>query len=183
MSRGPLTALLAVLAVAGYQNRDKIAEMLRGLQNGQSTNPDGSVSRTQGGLGDLLGRLSGGGGMGGLLGGSSTGAILSGGLGGLLDQFRQAGLGDRADSWVGKGPNQEIGDGELSQALGEDTLTELAEKTGLSREEIVTRLQRDLPKAVDDLTPDGKIPSEEQFGGFGSVDAPQTSVPDAGRGI
>jgi uncharacterized protein YidB (DUF937 family) len=168
MSRGPLTALLAVLAVAGYQNRDKIAEMLRGLQNGQGTNPDGTASGNQGGLVDLLGRLCGGG-IGSLLGGSSSGSILSGGLGGLIEQFRQNGLGDRADSWVSTGPNQEVDDRELSQALGDDTLAELTEKTGLSREEILARLARDLPKAVDDLTPNGTVPTEEQFGGFGSV--------------
>lgn len=182
MSRGPLTALLAVLAVAGYQNRDKIAEMLRGLQNGQGTNPDGTLSRNQGGLGDLLGRLSGGG-LGNVLGGSSPGGILSGGLGGLLDQFKQNGLGDRAESWVGTGPNQEIDDRELSQAIGQDTLDELVAKTGLSREEILGRLSRDLPRAVDDLTPDGRIPTEEQFGGFDSVGSHQRSVPNAGRGI
>ena len=181
MSRGPLTALLAVLAVAGYQNRDKIAEMLRGLQNGRGTNPNEPASRDHGGLSDLLGSLSGGG-LGSILGGSSPGSILSGGLGSLLDQFRKNGLGDRADSWVGTGPNQEVDNRELSQALGEDTLAELTQKTGLSRDEILSRLQRDLPKAVDDLTPNGMVPTEEQFGSFSSVEAPQTS-PDVSRGI
>ena len=35
MSRGypSMTALLGLLAIAGYQNRDKIAEMLRGAQS------------------------------------------------------------------------------------------------------------------------------------------------------
>ena len=35
MSRGypSLTALLGLLAIAGYQNRDKIAELLRGIDN------------------------------------------------------------------------------------------------------------------------------------------------------
>ncbi len=32
MISGPLKALLRILAVAGYQNRDKIGELLRGLQ-------------------------------------------------------------------------------------------------------------------------------------------------------
>lgn len=180
MSRGPLTALLAVLAVAGYQNRDKIAEMLRGLQNSQSTNPDGTVSN-QGGLGDLLGRLSGGG-IGNILGGSSSGSILSSGLGGLVDQFRQNGLGDRADSWVNTGPNQEIDDRELSQALGDDVLNELTSKTGLSRDEILGRLSRELPTAVNDLTPEGKVPTEEELD-INSGSPSRTSVPNAGGGI
>jgi uncharacterized protein YidB (DUF937 family) len=65
MSRGfpSMTALLGLLAVAGYQNRDKIAEMLRGA----SSAPGTSGQAQQGGLGGLLGSL-GSGGVGGLLG-------------------------------------------------------------------------------------------------------------------
>ena len=177
-SRANLTALLAVLAMAGYQNRDKIAETLKGLQNPQSPNPDGSLSQEQGGLGGMLGRLANGG-LGGLLGGSSPGGILSGGLGGLLDPFLQIGIGDRADTWVKTGPNDGIQDHELSQALGEDVLDELTQKTGLSKDEILQRLSRDLPKAVDDLTPDGTIPNEQAFDDLGTHNP--TSVPNAGR--
>lgn len=174
-SRANLTALLAVLAMAGYQNRDKIAEVLNGLQNPRTPNPNGSLSANnqEGGLGSILGRL------GGLLGGNSTGGILSGGLGGLLDQFRQNGLGDRADTWVKTGPNEGIQDHELSQALGADVLDELTQKTGLSKDEILKRLSRDLPKAVDDLTPDGTIPSADAFEDAGTQ--VRSSVPDAGR--
>ena len=81
MSRGPLTALLAVLAVAGYQNRDKIAEMLRGLQAGQTTNPDGTVSQNQGGLGDLLGGLTKGP-LGNIFGGHKAKGTIIGAAGG-----------------------------------------------------------------------------------------------------
>ena len=50
MSRGfrPMTALLGLLAVAGYQHRDKIAEMLGGI--GKST-PSGPGQSTPGGTG------------------------------------------------------------------------------------------------------------------------------------
>lgn len=180
MSRGPLTALLAVLAVAGYQNRDKIADVLKGLQGGRSTNPNVTNTDTAGGgLGDVLGNLTSGR-LGNIFSGSSPGGILSGGLGGLIDQFRQNGLGDRTDSWVTAGPNQPIEEHELSQALGEDVLNELTTKTGLSKDEILRRLQQDLPKAVNDLTPDGVVPSEDQFSEIIRSPA-QTSVPNVGR--
>lgn len=178
-SRSNLIALLAVVAAAGYQNRDKIAEVLKGLQGQQTPNSDGNVAQSpdQTGLGGILGRLANGG-LGSLLGGSSPGGILSGGLGGLLDQFRQNGLGERADTWVNTGPNEGIQDHELSQALGDDVLDELTQKTGLSKDEILKRLSADLPKAVDDLTPEGAIPTEQDFdGGVPS----RTSVPNAGR--
>jgi uncharacterized protein YidB (DUF937 family) len=50
MSRGlsSMTALLGLLAVAGYQNRDKIAEVLGGLGKGTTGATGG------GGLGGLL---------------------------------------------------------------------------------------------------------------------------------
>src|SRR6187431_1088018 len=94
MSRGfpSMTALLGLLAIAGYQNRDKIAEMLGGL--GKPGTPG------QGGVGGLLGQLSSS------LGGASPGSILSGGLGELVDRFKQSGQGDTADSWVKTGPNK-----------------------------------------------------------------------------
>lgn len=156
MMSGSMKALLGVLAVAGYQNRDKIGEFLRGLQNPQRdgtsapqpSDGQGGVSRGPGGIGDLLGGLTAGG-------------ILSGGLGDLLKTFQQNGQGEKAESWIKPGPNAEINDGELEQALGADTLDELAAKTGLSREEILARLSRDLPKAVDDLTPNGQVPSAD----------------------
>ena len=94
MSRGfpSMTALLGLLAVAGYQNWDKIAEMLRGL--GQSS--PGSAG--QSGLGGLLDRLKGS------LGEAGAGGLLSGGLGELVDRFKQTGQADTADFMGGHGP-------------------------------------------------------------------------------
>lgn len=154
-----LTALLGILAVAGYQNRDKINEILKGLtQQGQRSPGQVAPGAAQGGLGDILGNLTGGGGLADLIRGGSAGGILSGGLGGLVDQLTKNGRGDVADSWVKPGPNQPIERPDLADALGDEVLSELTEKTGLSREEIVARLSRELPRAVDDLTPDGRVP-------------------------
>jgi uncharacterized protein YidB (DUF937 family) len=143
-----MVALLGLLAVAGYQNKDKIAEMLRGSGR---PNPDGTA---QGGLGGVLGNL------GGMLGGAGAGSVVSGGLGELLDRFRQNGQGETANSWVKTGPNQPISPTQLEQALGPDTLKSLEEQTGLSRQELLTRLTRTLPEAVDKYTPDGRLPAE-----------------------
>lgn len=158
MISGPMKALLGVLAVAGYQNREKIGELLRGIQNPQQSGADG---QQQGGPGNILGGLTGGGrgGLGDLLGGLTSGGILSGGLGDLLKTFQQNGHGDKAESWVQPGANADINDDQLAEALGPEVLDELAAKTGLSHQEILGRLSRDLPKAVDDLTPDGKLPA------------------------
>ena len=155
MSRGfpSMTALLGLLAIAGYQNRDKLAEMLRG----SGANNPGNVSQGRGpqesGLGDLLGGL-GGGGLGGLLGG---------GLGELVENFKQHGQGEVAESWVRRGPNQPITPDQLKRAIEPEVLATLSQRTGLSREELLARLSRELPDAVDRYTPEGRLPSASDF--------------------
>src|SRR5689334_11564924 len=135
MSRGmpSMVALLGLLAVAGYQNRDKLAGMLGGGNTGAGATPgQGGAQAGQGGLGGM-------GGLGGLLGGASAGSVLSGGLGQLIDRFRQAGHGQAADSWVSTGPNQPIQTSQLEQAIGPDVMNQLQEHTGLSRDELLAR--------------------------------------------
>jgi len=154
MSRGmpSMVALLGLLAVAGYQNRDKIAEMLGGLKQA----PGGSGRPNPGDEGSVLG------GLGGMLGGASAGSVLSGGLGELIDRFKQSGHSQTADSWVGREANQPIGPTQLEQAIGPDVLNTLSQHTGLSREELLSRLTRELPTAVDKFTPEGRLPTEEE---------------------
>ena len=156
MSRGfpSMTALLGLLAIAGYQNRDKLTEMLGGMKQGPGSAP--GQSNPQGGLGGVLGKL------GGVLGGASAGSVLSGGLSDLIDRFRQSGHGQAADSWVARGPNQPLGTNQLEQAIGPDVLSTLSQQTGLSQEELLSRLSRELPTAVDKLTPEGRLPTEDE---------------------
>jgi uncharacterized protein YidB (DUF937 family) len=143
-----MTALLGLLAVAGYQNRDKLAELLKGAGN----SAQGGAGADQGPLGGLLGNL------GGALAGGGVGGLLNGGLGELLDRFKQNGQGDAAESWINKGPNKELPPPQLRQAIGPDVLAALEQQTGLSQEELLARLSRELPAAVDQYTPDGRIP-------------------------
>jgi uncharacterized protein YidB (DUF937 family) len=143
-----MTALLALLAVVGYQNRDKIKEVLGGL--GKPGDPN---QKEQGGLGGLLDKL----------GGASAGGVLSGGLGELIDRFREKGLGDTADSWVRTGANKELQPSQLEQAIGPEILDTLTKQTGLSRDELLARLTRELPQAVDKFTPEGRVPTESEM--------------------
>jgi len=152
MSRGmpSMTALLGLLALAGYQNRDKLGELLKGA-TGNTGQP--GAGNQQGPLGGLLGNL------GGALAGGGVGGLLSGGLGELLERFKQNGQGDAAESWINKGPNKELPAPQLKQAIGADVLAALEQQTGLSQEELLARLSRELPAAVDQYTPDGRLPN------------------------
>jgi uncharacterized protein YidB (DUF937 family) len=93
-----------------------------------------------------------------MLGGAGVGGLLGSGLNELFEQFTKNGQGDTAQSWVGSGPNKEISPPQLKQAIGQDVLATLSQKTGLSQEELLTRLSRELPTAVDKYTPDGRLP-------------------------
>ncbi len=177
-----MTALLGLLAVAGYQNRDRISDMMRqggggmggGMGRGQMNGQMGGFGQSggmggmggglPGGLGGLLGGLMGGGGMGGGMGGGGgLGGLLGGGLGELDQHMRRNGRGDAMDSWVGTGQNHQLEPHDLEAALGPDVIEDLQEQTGLSRQEIIQRLSRELPHAVDQYTPEGRIPDRSQF--------------------
>jgi uncharacterized protein YidB (DUF937 family) len=125
-----LAALLGLVAVAGYQNRDKISEFVKGLTNDPNSAAGGMIE-----------------------------SVRKGGLGELVDQFRKNGQGDVADSWVGKGANAPISDAQMEKTLGPDLIDSLVKQTGLSREELLSRLSKTLPETVDKLTPDGRVPA------------------------
>jgi uncharacterized protein YidB (DUF937 family) len=47
-------------------------------------------------------------------------------------------------------------------ALGPEKISWLMQQTGMSREELLAGLSRELPRVVDRLTPDGRIPTHEE---------------------
>jgi uncharacterized protein YidB (DUF937 family) len=151
--------------------------------------PSGSPSTAGtpgGGLGDILGGLLGrkpagaqsgspagakpggslsdifAGGLGGLLGGAAAGSVLSDGLGNLIRDLQQNGHGHTVQSWIGDGPNQDIAPRDLANALGSDTLDTLTKETGLSRDDLLAGLSQFLPDLVDQLTPNGRMPTDAE---------------------
>jgi uncharacterized protein YidB (DUF937 family) len=142
MARGmpSLAALLGLVAVAGYQNREKIGEFIRGLDD-PSSPAGGMVERVKRGMGD-----------------SPMAVNIKEGVGELVERFKQGGQGAAVDSWIEKGPNTEITETQLEKALGSDIIDRLVEQTGLSRETLLARLAQVLPETVDKLTPDGRLP-------------------------
>jgi uncharacterized protein YidB (DUF937 family) len=84
---------------------------------------------------------------------------LLGGLGGLLDKLQNGGLGNVANSWIGSSQNQPVSPGQLGSALGPDIIKVLAQRSGLSEEEITKQLSQTLPGVVDKLTPQGRLPT------------------------
>src|SRR5215470_15606566 len=113
-------------------------KMLGGLLGGQGGASSNIISQ-------VLGMLGGGG-----QGGGS-------GLQSMLSKLSEAGLGDQAQSWVSKGPNQPVSAQQLQQALGPQ-VNKIAETTGTSPDQVAQQMSTQLPKIVDGLTPDGTVP-------------------------
>jgi uncharacterized protein YidB (DUF937 family) len=174
----PITmALLGLLAYKALKSSGGIGGILGGAPAGAARPtglPPGVSPGNAGGgaLGDILGGLFGGssggatggipGGLGGLLGGAGAGSVLSGGLGNLIKDLQNNGQGQVAKSWLASGPNQPIAPESLEAAVGADTLDALSKQTGMNREDVLSGLSQQLPGLVDHLTPDGRVPTEEE---------------------
>lgn len=158
--RGPSTGggmspiTMAVLGLIAYK---AVKSFTAQPSAGSAAPPAGQTPSPGGGIGDILK-----GGLGGLLGGGAAGGILSGGLGDLLKQFQQAGHGSAANSWVGNGPNNPITPDVLAKVLDSDQVKTLMAQSGLSRDQLLAALSQHLPALVNELTPDGRVPTEQE---------------------
>ncbi len=140
----------------------------KGIKHLSSANSNGATgtSVSSGGLGGLLNGGLGGllnGGIGNLIANGSAGAALSGGLGALLQQLQQNGQAETANSWVGTGPNKDISEQDLANSLGADDINSLSQQTGMSRDDLLSALRRELPTIVDQLTPQGRVPAPHEL--------------------
>lgn len=92
-----------------------------------------------------------------------------GGLSGLLGKFTNAGLGDKANSWVGTGDNEPLDPDEVERALGSDEVDRIAQEAGVSHDEAASGLAGMIPGLVDKLSPGGQLPTgklTKQLKGF-----------------
>lgn len=118
----------------------------------------GDSSLPPGDFSDLSGMLDGPGGSGGPSARAEAPGGDLGGLDGLVDRFRQGGLGDVMESWIGHGANRPVAPDQLARALGPDTLDTLQSQTGMDRQALLSQLARALPEVVHALTPQGRVP-------------------------
>lgn len=88
-----------------------------------------------------------------------------GGLAGLVQTFKDKGLGEVVTSWVGTGSNLPVSAEQIQNVLGNESLGALASKFGLSSEDVSGRLSELLPQVVDKLTPNGQVEGSLDMGG------------------
>lgn len=124
----------------------------------------------------LLDQVSGA--LGGALGGAGGGtkAILMqqligmlskpGALQNLMSAFQSNGLGNILQSWLGTGANLPIEPAQVKQVLGAGTVSDLAQKAGISEGETASTLSSLLPQIIDKISPSGSAPSQGELGGL-----------------
>ena len=81
------------------------------------------------------------------------------GISGLVSAFQKNGLGDTVASWISNNTNLPISAEQIQSVLGQGPLQDLASKMGLSTGDVASTLSEQLPGLVDQLTPDGQLPS------------------------
>jgi len=81
-----------------------------------------------------------------------------GGLTGLVDRFRKTGLGDSVSSWLSGGA-QNISADQVEAALGRDTVSNLAAKSGLARGVATSALAFMIPRIIQRVSSGGMIPT------------------------
>lgn len=149
-----------------------LLDIVGGMLGGQQGQGQGQGQG--GGLGDLAAMLGQGGGPGGQGGQAALLQLVlgmlanngqGGGLAGLMEKFQSAGLGEQVNSWVGTGQNLPVSPEQLGSVFGQDQMSQMAEKMGLSTGDLGAQLSQMLPQAVDQFTPGGQAPQ----GGLGDL--------------
>jgi uncharacterized protein YidB (DUF937 family) len=147
-------ALLAFLAYKAYKSFGNSQPAQAGAP---SRNPGARASEPDAGPGGLAGILRT------IFGsGSVPGPVLRRSVDNTVRDLEERGLGGIARSWVGRGQNLPLPPEKLEAALGEDAIRDLTEQTGMDRDELLAVLSEHLPRVIDHLTPEGRIPTEQE---------------------
>jgi uncharacterized protein YidB (DUF937 family) len=147
-------ALLAFLAYKAYKS---MTSAQPAPADAPSRYPPPQAQRQDdepGGLAGVLRTIFGG--------GSLPAPVLRRGVDNTVRDLEGHGHGEIARSWVSRGPNQPITPQKLESALGEDAIRDLMQQTGMERDELLAALSQHLPRVIDHLTPDGRVPSDEE---------------------
>jgi uncharacterized protein YidB (DUF937 family) len=84
-------------------------------------------------------------------------SLIGGNLSGLAKQFKDSGLDEQVSSWISKGENLPIAGDQIKKVLGDETVAGIATKLGIAPDEAADKLAEELPKAVDEQTPNGTL--------------------------
>ncbi|MGL4666631.1 MAG: YidB family protein [Saezia sp.] len=85
----------------------------------------------------------------------------TGGVSGLIQKFKDNGLGEIVSSWMSEGERLPISTDQIEQVVGKDFLANLASEANLDTSIFSTLLTQSLPKLVSTLTQEGQVAPED----------------------
>ena len=88
-------------------------------------------------------------------------------IGSLISGFKDKGMGDVAESWLGDGENAPVSTDQLKEVLGGDQVAEAAAKLGTDEGSLLSGLQDALPQLVDKASSGGSL--LDSVGGIGGL--------------
>ena len=82
-----------------------------------------------------------------------------GGIEGIIKRFQESGLEEILKSWISTDEkNQPISANQVVEVIGQENMSQAAQKVGVSELDASNVLAEYLPKMVDMLTPNGQLP-------------------------
>lgn len=80
-----------------------------------------------------------------------------GSIGGLLKQLQEGGLERQIGSWLGNGQNLPVTPAQIRDALGNDTIMQIARQFGLPVDDVLKLFTQFFPEAVNQASPNGQL--------------------------
>lgn len=78
-------------------------------------------------------------------------------IGGIAEKLKSGGLGDQVSSWLGDGDNQPVSADQLTSALGDDKMGEMASKLGVEKGAAAETLSQLMPSMMDKMSEGGSL--------------------------
>lgn len=88
-------------------------------------------------------------------------------LGSLVSGFKDKGMGDVAESWLGDGENAPVSAQQLKEVLGGEKIAQAASQLGTDEGSLLSGLQDALPQMVDKASSGGSL--LDSLGGVGGL--------------
>ena len=86
-----------------------------------------------------------------------------GGLSGLVQKFKDNGMGNLVASWIGSGANLPVSPAQIEQVLGALQVRRLAENSGIAPTDVLSQLAQMLPDVINKLSLSGSLPTGGMF--------------------
>ncbi|MEY9863923.1 uncharacterized protein YidB (DUF937 family) [Catenulispora sp. GAS73] len=88
---------------------------------------------------------------------------VGGGMSEALDKLKKSSIGEQVQSWIGKGENKPVNADQVTQAIGQDQMEQIAQQAGTTPEQAAQTMAEKLPGMVDKMTPDGQLPNPQSI--------------------